>query len=119
MEATTPPADTAGVHWIASWGDKVKVGDLVKTSGSKSRGAVRIASLRKFEHNHPRPVVTGEDDDGHWVYGAVVEDVELGTEFHLFIQPHEPCFIGLHLPPAEEPTTTEDAEGAPEEGELG
>lgn len=114
MEATVPPADSSGIHWIATWGDKVKEGDLLKTKG---RGPVRIDTLRKFDHNHPRPVVTDEEDNGHWVYGAVVTDIELGTEFHVFIQPHEPCFIGLNTPPATAPITG-DTEGAATDGDI-
>jgi hypothetical protein len=100
MEATQSPEHSSDVDWIASWGDQVKVGDLVKVA--KLGGAVRITSLRKFAHNHgpgmsQRPVLVSEDDDGHWYYGAVVQD-KTGKEFHLFIQPHEAVFIGLELP---------------------
>ena len=88
MEATTPPAPVADIHWVASWGDHVKVGDLVKVQ--KMGGPVTITSLRRLEHNHPRPVKVDDADDGHWTWGAVVEDPS-GREFHLFISPSHPC----------------------------
>lgn len=115
METTDQPAAQAGVQWVASWGDKVQVGDLIKVT--KLGGAVRVTALRKFNHNHgtTRPVLVSEDDDGHWYYGAVVQDTT-GREFHLFIQPHEACFIGLDVPG---PTYTGSTEGAAPDGELG
>lgn len=109
MELTTPPPDMGGTHWVASWGDKVQVGDLIKTKGNA--GPVRVTALRRFDHNHPRPVVTGEEDNGHWIYGAVVQDIETGKEFHAFLQPHEPCFIGLVTPPT---TTVVVEDGGPD-----
>jgi len=108
MEVNTPPAETPDIHWVASWGDQVKVGDLVKVG--KLGGPVRITSLRRFDHNHPRPVVVSATDDGHWYYGAVVQD-RTGKEFHVFVQPHEPCFIAL-----ETPDNTGQAEGLSPDG---
>lgn len=93
------PAETPDIHWVASWGDQVKEGDLIKVA--KMGGPVRITRLRRFEHNHGqmqmRPVLVDDKDNGHWYYGAVVED-KTGREFHLFIQPHEACFIALEVP---------------------
>ena len=122
METTTPPPEAPAIHWIATWGDKVKVGDLVKVA--KLGGPVRITSLRRLDHNHPRPVVTSDDDDGHWMWGAIVEDSK-GREFHTFINPHDPVFVGLATPPAEEPVRprdvppdTGDAEGIAPDGDI-
>ena len=119
---TTPPEDTPDVHWIASWGDKIKVGDLVKVA--KFGGPVRVTQLRRLEHNHPRPVVVDDADDGHWIWGAIVEDVR-GREFHTFINPTDPVFIGLATPACEEPvrpkdlpTDTGDAEGITPDGDI-
>lgn len=110
MDTSTPPAETSDIHWIASWGDRVKEGDLIKVS--KLGGAVKITQLRKFPHNHgqPRPVLVSEDDDGHWYYGAVVQD-KTGREFHLTIMPHEAVYIALALP-----AETADAEGVAPDG---
>jgi len=109
MEVNSPP-ETPDIHWIATWGDQVKVGDLVKVP--KLGGAVRVISLRRFDHNHPRPVVVSSGDDGHWYYGAVVQDKH-GKEFHVFVQPHEPCFIALDTP-----LHTGHAEGLAPDGDI-
>lgn len=114
METTESPQNTPEIHWVASWGDKVKVGDLIKVT--KLGGPVRVSELRRFNHNHGsgRPVLVDGEDDGHWYYGAIVSD-KTGREFHLFIQPHEACFIGLEVPG---PFYTSDAEGTAPDGDI-
>jgi hypothetical protein len=85
------------LHWTATWGDQVKVGDVVRVT--KLGGPMRITQLRRF--NAPpmvglRPAVETENEHS-WYYGAVVEDPQ-GREFHLFIKPVEAVFIATEIP---------------------
>lgn len=79
------------VHWIATWGDQIKQGDLIKVS--KLGGPVRVTSLRRFEQHGSMMGSSRES----WYYGAIVTD-RSGKEFHVSVQPHEPVFVALEVP---------------------
>lgn len=93
------PEETTEDHpgvWVAAWGDAVQAGDLLRVKALG--GPVRVKTLRKFYQHKgdPRSHLVSPEDDGRWLYGAIVED-RMGQEFHLFIQPNEAVFIAVEV----------------------
>ena len=86
--------DTPDIHWVATWGDQVKEGDLLRVK--QLGGPVKVRNLRKFYTlKNDRPGTTAEDE-GRWFLAAIVSDRE-GQEFHLYVQPHEAVFVGVEV----------------------
>lgn len=85
------------ITWTASWGDRVRVGDLIRIN--KLGGPVRITELRKFitPVDQKRTPLSDDDPSLPWYYGCVVED-RLGQQYHLFLQPAEAIFIAVRVP---------------------
>lgn len=96
------------INWVASWGDQIRLGDLVKVS--KLGGPVKVTQLRRFIGQQVTPY--GEPP---WYFGLVVENTA-GQQFHLAVQPQEAVFIAPEVP-AEFPIDDKgEAEGSAPDG---
>lgn len=104
------PEEGPTYTWVATWGDQLKVGDLMRVA--KLGGPVRVQQLRRFSEPQvvPAGVVNTEE---RWYYGVIVVDRQ-DQQFHLFIKPYEACFVALEVP-----TTMGPAEGTAPEGSIG
>lgn len=97
MTSTFPEDASDELEWTATWGDQLRVGDLIRVT--KLGGHMRVTQLRRWA-TAPVPGVYSSvavADEHSWYWGAVVTD-PLGREFHLFIKPYEAVFIATSVP---------------------
>lgn len=105
---TEPLPTPDPIAWVASWGDQIQQGDLIKVS--KLGGAVKVTQRRRFTGQPTTPYA-----DPPWYYGLVVRNAA-GQEFHLAVQPNEAVFLAPEVP-AEFPIDNKgEAEGSAPDG---